>query len=138
MTDSLPPLRFSGTIQIQFVAFLQSLMQTAPDGAQAFVGRVQGFFGTPPNGTRFEAQVKLTVGAGFQDDAYEVFVHPALAQLGAHPTLRQAALEYVHQSMSFMVGDNWRELSGLTATNNVIQTPGPLVAVTFEEGGVTW
>jgi len=113
-------------------------MQTEPDGAQAFVGIVQGFFGTPPNGTRFDAQVKLTVGAGFKDDAYEVFVHPALAQLGAHPSFRQAALDYVHQCMSFMVGVNWREAAGLTAMNNVIQTPGPLVAITFEESGVSW
>lgn len=134
----LKPLRFTGTIGVQFQTFLQGLMQTDEQGSQAFVGVVQGFFGNPPNGTRFEARVKLSVGAFFSEDAYEVMVHPALSQLGARPELRTAALDFVNRCMTMMVGPNWRQMTGLTATNNVIQTPGPLVTIEFGPDSAGW
>jgi hypothetical protein len=131
-------VQFSGSIQVKFLTFLQGLMETDQKGDQAFVGVIRGIFGSPPDGTQFDVQVKLSVGADFTDDAYEITVHPALAQLGAHPVLRRAAFDFVNGCMSMMVGPNWRRMTGLTATNNVIQRPGPLLTIEFHDGTPAW
>ena len=138
MTDSSKRLRFSGAMGFQFMAFLQGVMQTQGDGSQVFVGVIRGAFGVPPNGSGFEAQVKLSVGASFAEDAYEVTVPPQLADLGARPEFRKAAFDYVNMCMSSMVGPSWRHMTGLTATNNVIQIPGPLVTIQFPDTPEAW
>jgi hypothetical protein len=138
MTDPNKRLRFSGPITVQFRQFRQGLMQTDADGDQTFIGMVDGIFGVPPNGARFEAQVKLSVGASFTEDAYEVVVPEALAELGARPEFRRAAYEYVDMCMSSMVGPQWAQMTGMLAQNNLFQIPGPAVVVTFEDGSASW
>lgn len=78
--------------------------------------------------------MKLSVGAHFTEDAYEVQLHPALAQLDARPELRRAAYEYVDQCMSTMFGSQWKQMIGLSATNNVVQMPGTPVVLEFGDG----
>jgi hypothetical protein len=132
------PLHFTGTVVVQFHTFVQGTMETEAAGNQVFVGVARGLFGTPPNGKAFEARVKLSVGASFVDDAYEVLVPPVLSQLGARPAFRAAAYEYVDLCMSTMLGPHWKRMTGLTATNNVIRRPGALVSIDFSAGSEGW
>jgi hypothetical protein len=138
MTQPPDRLHFTGSIHVQFVVFLQGLMQTEPDGSQVFIGSVRGLFGTPPDGTLFQATVKLSVGAEFKEDAYEVAVHPALAELGARPELRAAAFRYVDQCISSTVGPGWRHSTGLTMESNVFQVPGEVVRIDFDGSSEAW
>ena len=138
MADKSPckPLQFSGQVHVQFREFLQSEMSTDSHGNQVFIGYLVGIFGTPPSGARFEAQVKLSVGANFTEDAYELTVHPALAQLAARSELRQAAFDYVNACMSSMVGPNWTRMTDLTSTNNVFIQP--TITIVFSTGSDGW
>ncbi len=125
-------------ISVQFVQFRQGLMETAPDGAPVFIGRLDGMFGVPPDGTRFEAEVKLAVGASFDENAYEVIVPREMARLGALPDFRQAAMAYLHGAMTMMLGPNWARVRGLTAQNNLIAVPGPLVELDLPDDQPGW
>jgi len=140
MADHSPqkPLSFTGRVHFQFREFLQSHMSTDEGGNQVFVGVVRGFFGTPPNGSSFEVQVKLSVGDRFSEDAYEVALPSALALLGARREVRQAAIDYVNTCMSSLVGPQWTSMTGLTATNNTFLIQGQMGFVDFETSGDTW
>lgn len=131
-------VEFSGVVNLQFTRFLQSSMRTTNDGDQIFVGKIEGFFGPPPNGTAFETSVKLTVGAKFTDKAYEVVVHPALRALGAREEFRLAAYDYVHLAMSRMFGPDWQQVPNVTGINNVVILAGPLIAISFPTTGNGW
>jgi hypothetical protein len=140
MTDSTSqqPLTFTGRVHFQFRQFLQGHMSTDVAGNQIFVGVVRGMYGTPPNGSFFDAQVKLSVGAQFTDDAYEVVLPPALALLGARAEVRKAAYDYIDGCMRSMVGPSWNRMTGLRATNNVIVADGPMHVLDFERVAEGW
>lgn len=130
---------FDGPISVQFFEFGQQLMNRE-SGDAVFVGIARGVFGVPPNGERFEVRVKLSTGADFTDDAYEVEVHPDLAQLGARPDFRAAAFNYVDLALNAMFGETWRRLpAGVLAQNNLVQIPGAVTVIKFGESGPsTW
>jgi hypothetical protein len=132
------PLQFTGSVTVQFHTFFQQNMETDAEGNDVFVGVARGYFGTPPRGTEFDAFVKLTVGAKFTENAYEVIVDPALARLVAHPEFRWAAYDFVDRCMVRLAGPNWQRLTGVTAQSNLIQAPGPFVTIDFAASSDAW
>ena len=138
MVQKPKAMHFHEPVTVQFVQFRQGVMETDASGGEVFTGMIDGFFGVPPDGMQFDAYVKLSVGASFVDDAYEVMVAPALAQLGAHPEFRRLAYEYLNQCMSGMLGPHWGRMPGLTASNNLMQMPGRAVTLDFDGGSTTW
>jgi hypothetical protein len=138
MTNDAKPLTFAGDVLFQFMSFAQREMSTASDGSQVFTGVASGAFGTPPTGTRFDATIKLSVGAGFADDAYEILLHPALANLAAKPAVRKAVFDYANACMSSMLGPQWVHMTGLTAMSNLIPMPSPMFVVSFDETNDSW
>lgn len=112
---------------VHFLQLRQGLMETDTEGGEVFIGAIDAVFGIPLDGTQFDALVKLSVGASFRDDAYEVSVAPALARLGARPDFWRAAHAYVHQCMSSILGPHWALKTGLTASNNLMQMDVPLL-----------
>lgn len=137
MTD-FKPVHFSGEVKYQFTAFGQVAMITEKSGDQVFVGRAHGFFGSPPQGTPFEAEIRLTVGAKFDEAAYQVRVHPALAQLGASTAFSDSVRDYTHQAMSTLFGPQWTQQVGLTATDNLLEMPGELHTIRFDDLAQSW
>jgi len=138
MSKDNKPLSFSGDISFQFMSFAQHEMTTDAVGNQVFTGIASGAFGTPPSGTRFDATIKLSVGAAFTDDAYEVLLHPALAALAAKPEVRKAVFDYANACMSTMVGPQWVHMTGLTAMRNLFQMQSPMFVVSFPETNDSW
>lgn len=129
---------FVGKVKYQFHSFSQ-VARLTENGTDVFVSRAHGFFGEPPRGTPFDAEVRLTIGASFHDDAYQVRVHGDLADLGARPEFQQSVRDYTMRCMAQFLGENWRDLLGVTATNNLMQGfHSPLYEIDFDVSPKSW
>lgn len=133
------PVHFSGVVHYQFVGFRQSQMYTDETGTQVFVATADGVFGTPPNGTPFDTEIRLTLGASMTEDAYQVRVHEDLAELGARPEFAASAREYSATCMQAMFGPLWNLMTQVVARNNLVGgIHSPLHKIEFVEQSGTW
>jgi hypothetical protein len=141
MTEPQPKApRFSGTVVVQFSECMQVTMETDEVGTKSFVALLRGRFGSPPTGDNFQAQVKLSLGAAFDEDAYEVLLPDALAPLAARPELRVGARDYVDQCMTRMFGPNWKQLNFPpgAVSSNVVHDFSPPIVIEFPPSSDAW